>query len=119
MRYSSWKHRQYQLVQLYSGAGIGEYHRPEWYCSSLRGVTLCMVAVAAVCIPTFFCGSVISRLAGAILLSCYISHTLVIILAEPHPRLSGQLSLVVAYAVIPLSRFMSFMGLVPSLRSRA
>lgn len=62
-----------------------------------------MVAVAAICLPIFFTGGVISRLEGAMLLFYYLAYTALIVSAQTHPELNQRFSLILGYVVLPLT----------------
>ncbi len=62
-----------------------------------------MLAVAAICLPIFFTGSIISRTEGAALLFYYIAYTALLITAETHPHVSEKFSWVLGYVVLPVT----------------
>ncbi len=62
-----------------------------------------MVAVAAICLPIFFTGGVISRFEGAALLFYYVAYTVLIISAQTHPELSQRFGLILGFIVLPLT----------------
>jgi cation:H+ antiporter len=62
-----------------------------------------MVAVAVVCLPIFFTGAIITRTKGAALLFYYVAYTTLIVLAQTHPALHQQFSLILMYIVLPLT----------------
>ena len=62
-----------------------------------------MVAVAMICLPIFFTGSIISRGEGAALLFYYVAYTSLLISEYTHPELHQQLSWILGYIVLPLT----------------
>ncbi len=62
-----------------------------------------MVAVAAICLPIFFAGSLITRTEGALLLFYYVCYNGFIISAEINPALNNQLSRILGTIVLPLT----------------
>jgi cation:H+ antiporter len=62
-----------------------------------------MVAVAAVCLPIFFTGAIITRFKGAALLFYYIAYTTLIITAQTQPALHQRFSFILTYIVLPLT----------------
>ncbi len=62
-----------------------------------------MVAVAAICLPIFFAGSVITRTEGALLLFYYLCYNTLIISAQTNPELNSKLSFLLAAVVLPIT----------------
>ena len=62
-----------------------------------------MVAVAAICLPIFFTGSIISRSEGAALVFYYAAYTALLISAQTHPQLSQQFGWILSMIVLPLT----------------
>lgn len=62
-----------------------------------------MVAVAAICLPIFFTGSIISRGEGAALLFYYFAYTGLLITAQTHPQLNQQFGWILAYVILPVT----------------
>lgn len=67
-----------------------------------------MIAVAFICLPMFFTGSVISRAEGALLLGYYIAYTLYLFLAASHHDALPSFSAAMLYLIIPLTMLTLF-----------
>jgi cation:H+ antiporter len=76
-----------------------------------------MVAVAAICLPIFFTGSIISRGEGAALLFYYVAYTVLLISEQTHPELSQQFGWILGFIVLPLTLITIFGNVLWSWRS--
>ncbi len=77
-----------------------------------------MLAVAAICLPIFFTGSIISRTEGAALLFYYVAYTVLLITAETHPHVSDKFGSVLGYVVLPVTLLTILASVVWSCRVR-
>lgn len=82
-----------------------------------------MVAVAAICLPIFFTGSIISRSEGAALVFYYIAYTGLLISEQTHPDLNQQFGWILSVIVLPITLLTIFASVLWSCyvmrRSRA
>jgi cation:H+ antiporter len=73
-----------------------------------------MVAVAAVCLPLFFTGFVISRWEGFSLLGCYALYTTHLMLASTHHHSLGVFDWIVGTLVLPIAALVLVVSVVNS-----
>lgn len=76
-----------------------------------------MVAVAMICLPIFFTGSLISRGEGAALLFYYLAYTCLLVSEHTHPELHKQFGWILGYIVLPLTLLTIFGNVLASWRS--
>ena len=77
-----------------------------------------MIAVALVCLPVFFTGTVISRQEAALFLGYYGAYTLYLILAASEHESLPVFSSVMLYFVIPLTLAVGGLYVYHEFRSR-
>lgn len=76
-----------------------------------------MVAVAMICLPIFFTGSIISRGEGAALVFYYVAYTSLLISEHTYPDLHNQFGWILGYVVLPLTLLTIFGSVLASWRS--
>ncbi len=76
-----------------------------------------MVAIAMICLPIFFTGSIISRGEGAALLFYYVAYTSLLISEDVHPELHRQLGWILGYIVLPVTLLTIFGSVLWSWRT--
>jgi len=76
-----------------------------------------MVAVAMICLPIFFTGSIISRGEGIALLFYYFAYTSLLVSEHTHPELHKQFGWILGYIVLPLTLLTIFGSVLWSWRS--
>jgi cation:H+ antiporter len=77
-----------------------------------------MVAVAVICLPIFFLGSVIRRYEGALLVSYFVMYLLLLVVASTYPEQTGWYQRVVLYVVLPLTVLTLAFSMMHSIRDR-
>lgn len=78
-----------------------------------------MIVVAAVCLPIFFTGGIISRWEGVVLLAYYFIYTAYLILASSSYAALPVFSSVMLYFILPLTLITFFVIIVQEVRKRS